>query len=35
MRDTGLLGAAGTNVHPYLNFDRISAYSDAAQKVAA
>jgi aconitate hydratase 2 / 2-methylisocitrate dehydratase len=35
MRDTGVLGAASSSVYQYLNFDRISDYSDAAERVGA
>ncbi|MGL6111164.1 MAG: bifunctional aconitate hydratase 2/2-methylisocitrate dehydratase, partial [Rubrivivax sp.] len=35
MRDMGVLGAASASVYQYLNFDRISDYSDAADKVGA
>jgi aconitate hydratase 2 / 2-methylisocitrate dehydratase len=35
MRDMGVLGAASSSVYQYLNFDRISDYSDAAERVGA
>jgi aconitate hydratase 2/2-methylisocitrate dehydratase len=35
MRDMGVLGAASASVYQYLNFDRITDYSDAADKVGA
>ncbi len=35
MRDMGVLGAASTSVYKYLNFDKISDYSDVAERVGA